>query len=247
VNSGAEPQPAAPDGMTDQVTIVDLATDHRQVVPLPLGARDFAWSPDGRSIVGTVITAVTDPATNMGRRVGFYLIGVGDGRATFVPVDKGACTSGRGNSFGWRLGELYATSPGADSTHCTLTYFGPDGAEHRSLTVPGGVMSVSPDGGMLLVERDILDKGRQYAEGMAMRDSVVDARTGIQRGGFRSDDGRSRLDAFAWLDGQHLFARQEDSRSGYERLVAIDVNGHVTRVLSRWGARVDLQFIPVGP
>src|SRR5256885_2192227 len=99
---------------------------------------------------------------------------------------------------------------------------------------------------MLLVERDTLDNDR-IAVAMATRDSAVDARTGIQRGAFPVNDGRWTLDAFAWMDGQHLFAHQEDSRSGYRRLVAIDVNGHVIRVLSRWGPDVDLQFIPVGP
>jgi hypothetical protein len=236
---------------TDRVTIEDLLTDQKQAISLPWAATAFAWSPDSGTVLGTVVSAAGDPATSRSRRLGFVLLRPGADQPTFVPVATGGCGGESGDdpgdveadAFGWRGGEVYALRSDPDRPHsCVLTYYGLDGVAHRSLPWPGEVVSVSPDRSLLLV----LDREPDPAFGNAVADRyrVVDAVTGRRLGAFPANETTGT--PLAWMDGRHLFTRQGGSGTP-SRLVATDVNGHVTRVLSRWGRALDLQFIPVGP
>jgi hypothetical protein len=198
-----------------------------------------------------VVSAVGDPATSRSRRLGFVLLRPGADQPTFVPVATGGCGGESGDdpgdveadAFGWRGGEVYALGSDPGRPHsCVLTYYGLDGVAHRSLPSPGEVVSVSPDRSLLLV----LDREPDPAFGNAVADRyrVVDAVTGRRLGAFPANETTGT--PLAWMDGRHLFTRQGGSGTP-SRLVATDVNGHVTRVLSRWGRALDLQFIPVGP
>lgn len=229
-------------GSVDRITVVDLATGAETVIPLQWGGDDFAWSPDSGTILGTVTNAVTDPVTGVRRRVGFYLISPGGSQPDFVPVSQGGCRDARpSNSFGWRGGEVWAVSPGTTSDTCTLTYYGLDGAAHRSLAVPGAVLAVSPNGGLLLTRHD---KGLKIVYG------VVDATTGQQVGTFpaeRDEGVTAALTPSAWVDDRHLAATQGTHGTDRLRLVVTDVNGQVTKVESRWGPPLIPQFIPDQP
>ncbi|MFL6076426.1 MAG: hypothetical protein ACJ73S_23790 [Mycobacteriales bacterium] len=229
---------------TDQVTIADLVTGQEQKIALPWGATDFAWSPDSGTVVGTVLSAAADPVTGGSRRLGFVLLRPGTEQPTFVPVNTGGCGGpNTDDAFGWRGGEVYGLGAGTAPNTCVLTYYGVDGAAHGSLPSPGVVMSVSPDGSLLLV-RNLEKSGPPWKGGVGTRYRVVDATTGRRLGAFPAYG--STGVPLAWMDGRHLFT-QQGVKGTRARLVASDVNGRVTRVLTRWGPYLDLQFIPVGP